>query len=122
MVKRCKDCDCEERESFYRTFEDGKPYIDQIVNGRLIRKFPKETEAHLLKWHTDEEDRIVWPLNDNDWKFQFDNELPIPFDGTLGIKIKKGIFHRIIKGTTDLILQIDKIPNIEFTYPVKSEE
>ena len=120
MVKRCKNCDCEEREAFYKTFEDGKPYIDQIVNDRLIRRFSKDTEPHLLKWHMDEEDRIVYSLNENDWKFQFDNEIPIPFDGV--IKIKKGIFHRIIKGTTDLILQIDKIPVIDFTYPVKTEE
>lgn len=119
MVKHCKDCDCEEREAFYRTFEDGKPFIDQIVNDRLIRRFSKDTAPHLLKWHMDEEDRIVYSLNDNDWKFQFDNELPIPMIGM--IRIKKGIFHRIIKGTTDLILQIDKIPHVEFTFP-KDEE
>jgi hypothetical protein len=120
MVKRCKNCDCEKRDEFYKSFEDGKPYIDQEVNGRLIRRFSKEIEPHLLKWHMDEEDRMVYSLNENDWKFQFDNELPIPMDGA--IKIRKGIFHRIIKGTTDLIIQIDKIPDLTLTCPVKSEE
>jgi hypothetical protein len=115
MVKKCKNCncDCEEREAFYQTFEDGKPYEDFEVNGRLIRKFSKDTKPHLLKWHSDEEDRVVFPLNENDWQFQFDNNLPIPIDGKL--KIKKGIYHRIIKGTTDLILQIDSIPELTIT-------
>jgi hypothetical protein len=109
MVKRCKSCDCDEREAFYRSFEDGKPFIDREVDGVLIRTFPKETEPHLLKWHMDEEDRTVKPLNQNDWQFQFDNELPFPIiDLNSPIEIKKGIFHRIIKGTTDLIIQIDK--------------
>jgi hypothetical protein len=110
MVKHCKDCDCEEREAFYQTFDDQKPFIDTEIdeNGNLIRNFPNTTEAHLLKWHTDEEDRIVYSLNTNDWLFQFDNELPIPIKPYVEIEIKRGVFHRIIKGSTDLILKIKK--------------
>lgn len=102
----CKNCECKEREAFYKTFEDSLPFIDTYSDGKLIRKFPKETEAHLLKWHIDEEDRVVYPIEDNDWQFQFDNKLPIPFDGR--IEIPSGIQHRIIKGTTDLIIAIEK--------------
>jgi hypothetical protein len=102
----CKNCDCKERESFYSTFEDGKPFIDRYEDGLFIRTFSKDTPSHLLKWHTDDEDRIVWSVEKNDWLIQFDNKLPIPFDGI--IDIPKGIQHRIIKGTTDLIIAIEK--------------
>ena len=103
---KCKSCGCKDREAFYLTFEDGKPFTDSYSNGSLIRKFPKETPAHLLKWHIDDEDRIVYPIEENDWQFQFDNKLPIPFDHK--IEIPSGIQHRIIKGTTDLIILIEK--------------
>ena len=108
MVKdcKCKNCECKERESFFRTFEEGLPFIDKVKEGYVIRTFSKDTEPHLLKWHTDEEDRVVYPLNENDWQFQFDNDLP--FNIVDKIEIPKGVFHRIIKGTTDLILKIEK--------------
>jgi hypothetical protein len=38
--------------------------------------------------------------SETDWKFQFDNELPISVKGV--IKIPKGEWHRLIKGTEDL--------------------
>jgi hypothetical protein len=38
-----------------------------------------------------------------------DNELPKFFAGT--VNIPKGIHHRIIKGTTDLFLQIEEYGN-----------
>lgn len=103
---KCKNCDCAKREAFYATFEDRKPFIDRHEGDILIRTFPKETPPHLLKWHIDLEDRLVWPITENDWQFQFDNKLPIPISGK--IEIPKGIQHRIIKGTTDLILAIEK--------------
>jgi hypothetical protein len=103
---KCKNCDCKDRESFYVTLEDGKPFIDQSKDDLIIRTFSKEIPSHLLKWHIDEENRIIWPIEENDWQFQFDNKLPIPIDGK--IEISKGIEHRIIKGTTDLIIAIKK--------------
>jgi len=103
---KCKSCDCKDREAFYQTFEDGKPFTDTYTNETLIRKFSKDTPAHLLKWHIDDEDRVIYPVEENDWHFQFDNKLPIPIDGK--IEISKGIEHRIIKGTTDLLIVIEK--------------
>jgi hypothetical protein len=107
MVKS-KDCeDCEARKAFYESFEEGIPYIDKIIESRLIRKFPDDTPAHLLKWHIDEEDRLVIPLSENDWKFQYDNQLPISMNEN--ILVRKGEFHRLIKGTTPLIIEICKL-------------
>ncbi len=105
MVNPCKDC--KELEDFERSFETGTPYTEIQYNENVfVRGFSHETRAHLLKWHWDEEDRLVTPLDDNDWKFQFDNNLPQNIDKP--IYIPKGVIHRIIKGTTDLLIKIEK--------------
>ncbi len=75
-------------------------------NNTYIRIFSKDTDEYDLKWHWDEEDRIVQCLEKTDWEFQFDNELPISFENE--IFIPKGAMHRIIKGTGDLKLRIIK--------------
>lgn len=75
----------------------------------MMRRFPVDTEEYLLKWHEDEEDRIIHAMNENDWKFQFDNELPIDLSVGQEIYIPKGITHRVIKGTTELLIHIHKI-------------
>lgn len=71
-----------------------------------IRTFSKDVDSHELKWHRDQEDRTVTPLSANDWLFQRDNCLPEPIDKP--INIKKGEWHRVIKGTTDLEIRVEK--------------
>lgn len=71
-----------------------------------IRTFSRNVDSHELKWHRDEEDRVVTPLNENDWMFQRDNQLPEPIRGQ--IRIARGEWHRVIKGTTDLIVRVEK--------------
>lgn len=71
-----------------------------------IRTFSKDVESEELKWHRDREDRIVTPLGQNDWMFQRDNQLPQPMDGE--ILIPRGEWHRVIKGTTDLVVRVQK--------------
>ena len=70
------------------------------------RTFSQNVDPHELKWHRDEEDRLVTPLNENDWMFQRDNQLPEPIRGP--IRIARGEWHRVIKGTTDLVVRIEK--------------
>jgi hypothetical protein len=69
-----------------------------------VRTFSSEIDAEELKWHRDREDRVVTPLNDNDWLFQRDNSLPEPIDKE--IIIPGGEWHRVIKGTTELVVRI----------------
>jgi hypothetical protein len=84
-----------------------KPYIEHAVEESVvIRTFLASIDEEELVWHWDEEDRLIEPLNDNDWQFQFDNELPIKINKV--IYIPKGVFHRVIKGTTDLNIKITK--------------
>lgn len=82
------------------------PYSEEVFDGYVIRTFSKNLDESTLKWHTDDEDREVIPLNENDWKFQYDNKLPQPLDKK--IFIREGQYHRVIKGTTDLIVKIIK--------------
>jgi hypothetical protein len=85
-----------------------KPYTEtQLSESVFVRTFSANTHWSEFKWHWDEEDRIVEPLNENDWQFQFDNELPIKI--YTQIKIPAGLIHRVIPGTTDLVIKITKV-------------
>lgn len=79
-----------------------KPYKEE----GNIRTFSKDVESEELKWHRDREDRTVVPVGANDWFFQRENCLPEPINKE--IKIAKGEWHRVIKGTTDLKVNIIK--------------
>ena len=106
---KCNDCKCGQKkvEEFYDSFESDIPYTTISSNGpNVIRKFPADTAEHLLKWHEDEEDRIMYVSEMTDWKFQFDNELPVELHPAKEIHIPKGRIHRIIKGSGDLIVEI----------------
>ena len=79
----------------------------EIKNGKFsIRKFSENLSSDELHWHRDKEDRIVKPLNKTDWLFQRENQLPEPIVGE--IKIKAGEWHRVIKGSGDLEVVIEK--------------
>jgi hypothetical protein len=78
-----------------------------ISDTEVIRIFSSDVESEELKWHWDEEDRIIESIGKTDWKFQFDNQLPIKIEGKL--EIKKGVWHRLIKGNNDIKIKIKKI-------------
>ena len=102
-----EDCNCQEftHEDLINQIEDQTlPFLEGVFEGYRIRSFDPEAPAHLYKWHWDEEDRLVEPLNLNDWRFQFDNELPQPFNKP--ITIKAGQIHRVIPGKSPLNVKI----------------
>jgi hypothetical protein len=80
---------------------------EKIKENIFIRTFTQSVEDEKLVWHRDYEDRIVKCLEKTNWKFQFDNELPISFDNE--IFIPKGVYHRIIKGDGDLKIEVNKL-------------
>jgi len=83
------------------------PFEESWISDKIsLRTFSPDIIDEELKWHVDMEDRIVEVLNENDWEFQFDNQLPIRMDGT--IEIKMGEWHRIIKGSTHLNVKITR--------------
>ena len=80
-----------------------KPY----KNKGNIRTFSKDVDPMELIWHMDDEDRNIEILEGKDWKFQFDNELPLSLVKGDHIFIKRHRIHRIHKGTTDLKIKIN---------------
>jgi len=90
------------------------PYTEeQIKENVFIRTFSEDTLDEELKWHWDEEDRKVslvhiGQVQETDWMFQMDNELPKKIEES--IFIPAGEWHRLIKGTGNLTLKIEKRP------------
>ena len=80
-----------------------QPYEDNSN----IRTFSKDVDPMKLIWHMDDEDRNIEILEGKDWKFQFDNELPLSLVKGDHIFIKRHRIHRIHKGTTDLKIKIN---------------
>jgi len=89
-----------------------KPYTDHPIDkGKWIRVFEPLINPNDLHWHKDETDRVICILNDTDWSFQFDNEVPFKLQRGMEFAIQKGVWHRVIKGTTKLSIMIDTFKN-----------
>ena len=83
------------------------PFSESRDGVAYIRTFSADVDPSELKWHQDGEDRIVEATHESDWMYQADNELPRRFTGS--IYIRKGEWHRLIKGTGDLTLRVTKL-------------
>jgi hypothetical protein len=75
-------------------------------NNQYIREFSTDVDTHELEWHIDREDRTVEVIENIDWQFQLDNNLPQLLKET--IFIPKETYHRVIKGTGNLKVKITK--------------
>ena len=85
-----------------------QPYIENTLdNGTIVRIFSSDVPPGELKWHWDEEDRLVELLEPTDWLFQIDNSLPVDFPES--VLIKSGVWHRVIKGDKNLVVGIKRI-------------
>ncbi len=82
------------------------PFNEKISGNVRERTFSENTDEMDLKWHWDEQDRIVTPLHKTDWMLQFDNELPVKLIEGKEYFIPVGVYHRVIKGTGDLQLKV----------------
>lgn len=84
------------------------PY-QEIQQGEVtVRTFSKDVAGLELVWHRDKEDREVKVIKGIGWFFQREDCLPILMTKGDIIQIKKEEWHRIIKGRTDLIVEIRK--------------
>ena len=82
-----------------------KPYTEEKKDGYIIREFSQDTPSFEFVWHRDKEDRIVQAMHDTDWLFQLDNEVPLRLSENK-LFIPKETYHRVIKGTGDLVVKI----------------
>jgi len=84
--------------------EQVNPYSQIRENNLIVRTFSQNIDEDELVWHRDKKDREVTVLKETDWQFQFDNELPQVLKNV--IFIPKNTYHRLIKGTGELNIQI----------------
>ena len=82
-----------------------RPYIEEKKDGYIIREFSQDTPSFEFVWHRDKEDRVVEAIHDTDWKLQLDNEFPQQLSENK-LFIPKETYHRVIKGTGDLVVKI----------------
>lgn len=78
----------------------------RIDESSFIREFDQDVEPIELVWHRDERDRVVKVLEGEGWSFQFDNEIPRKLQKGDIVKINKMVYHRVIKGDTNLVLEV----------------
>jgi quercetin dioxygenase-like cupin family protein len=82
------------------------PYKEKYEDSYIIREFDSDVDSHELVWHRDKKDRIVEVISGEGWRFQMDNKLPIILKEGDVIEIPKETYHRIGRGTTNLIIKI----------------
>lgn len=84
------------------------PYKEtKISDNTFIREFYQNTDSGEYSWHRDREDRIIESIDKTDWMIQIDNELPRLIEGKVFIPM--GVYHRLIKGTADLKIKLQKL-------------
>ena len=81
----------------------------KLSDNEFIRVFSQDTDSGEYMWHRDREDRIIESIETTDWKIQIDNELPKVIEGEVFIPM--GSYHRLIKGTGDLKINLTKLVN-----------
>jgi len=84
------------------------PYTEILEDNISYRVFSTDTPEEELVWHRDLEDRTLIVVEETDWMFQYDNEIPIPLSSSHNLFIPKDVYHRLIKGSNDLKVKIIK--------------
>ena len=86
----------------------GKPYTEfKDKEGDVTRLFYERVNPQKLKWHMDDEDRIIQALHKNNWQFQLEDQLPVPLNKP--IFIERHQWHSLIKGDGSLMIKVTKI-------------
>ena len=82
------------------------PYLDKYVDNKIVRYFSEEIDDKELIWHRDKKTRDVEVISGDGWQLQMDNELPEDLKKGKIYRIPKMEYHRVIKGTSQLVLKI----------------
>jgi hypothetical protein len=83
------------------------PFKQVRLKENIVRRaFTMDVDESELIWHMDREDRVVKVLEGQSWYLQLDNELPKKLIEGKEYFIPKMSYHRIFKGTSNLVLEI----------------
>lgn len=85
------------------------PFQQYIKEGKLVRVFTPDVSVDELKWHQDLRDRKITVVEDGGWSFQIENELPVKLCDAKQFSIPKFVWHRVIKGDGNLIVEIEEL-------------
>jgi len=85
-----------------------RPYQQTIENGKIYRTFEPNVDTDELKWHQDLKDRKVTIIKSGGWSFQLENSLPSKLNDLEQIFIPKFVWHRVIKGDSNMIVEIEE--------------
>ena len=88
---------------------DKKPYLEKIEDGNIVRTFNVSIDSSELVWHRDKNDRIVKVIFGEGWQFQVENQLPVYLKKGQVLFIPKETYHRVIKGLSELVVEIKEI-------------
>jgi len=80
----------------------GKPYTDN----ESIRTIHHESEE--FEWHRDKQNRVITVLEGQGWQLQYNGELPIELIEGKQYHIPAMMYHRVIKGMNDLVIDIQE--------------
>tara|TARA_R110001592_G_scaffold274837_1_gene541833 strand:- start:2912 stop:3184 length:273 start_codon:yes stop_codon:yes gene_type:complete len=80
----------------------------QIDNKTFLREFSETVDSNEMVWHRDRKDRYVKIIEGNGWKFQYDNKLPFSVYKNEQMFVPAGCYHRLIKGTSKLVVEISE--------------
>lgn len=84
-----------------------KPYKNtKTSENSFIREFSSNVLDEELVWHRDERDRNLEILEGENWYIQFDNHMPEKLIKGEKYYVPKNVYHRVIKGTTNLKIHI----------------
>lgn len=78
-------------------------------DGWFIRRFSGSVHDEELTWHRDGEDREIMLVSGDGWSFQSDNMLPVILKKEQYHSIRKGEWHRLIKGSGEAVLKVKKL-------------
>jgi hypothetical protein len=85
------------------------PFLQESIDGRIIRTFLPEVESNELKWHQDLNDRKITVIESGGWSFQMEDDLPNKLFMGEQFYIPKLVWHRVIKGEGRLIIEIEEL-------------
>lgn len=84
----------------------GHPFKQFLAPTGLIREFSKDVDSSELVWHRDHSDRLVTVMSGEGWQLQLENKLPVPLTPSETYFIPGHIYHRVLRGQTDLKIAI----------------
>ena len=84
------------------------PFEQIEKEGKLVRTFSPDVDSDELKWHQDLTDRKVTVIESGGWSFQMEDSLPNKLSNAEQILIPKLVWHRVIRGERNLIVEIEE--------------